>query len=76
MTRVCCPSCRLRFTGASTASLVSCPECGQALRSVPSAHAALGYRLFEFTEPLPELPMAVEMVLPTDASGRHGPRQA
>jgi hypothetical protein len=74
MTRACCPSCRLRFTSAATVPLGACPECGQALQSVPSARAALGYRLFEFTEQLPELPMAAEAALPVP-SWPHGPRQ-
>ena len=74
MTRACCPSCRLRFTSAATVSLSACPECGQALQSAPSARAALGYRLFQFTEPLPELPMAVEAALPVPVPP-HGLRQ-
>jgi predicted nucleic acid-binding Zn-ribbon protein len=74
MTRACCPSCRLRFTSAATVSLSACPDCGQALQSVPAAHAALGYRLFKFTEPLPELPIAVEAELPVPL-WPHGLRQ-
>jgi hypothetical protein len=70
MTRACCPSCRLRFTSASAASLEACPGCGQALQSIPSARAALGYRLFEFDEPLPELPIAAEAALPVSGRGR------
>src|SRR3954452_11580679 len=75
MTRACCPSCRLRFTSASAASLEACPECGQALLSVPSARVALGYRLFEFSEPLPELPIAVEAALPVGSPWPQGPRR-
>jgi hypothetical protein len=74
MTRVCCPSCRLRFTSAAAASLRTCPACGQVLESAPSAQAALGYRLFDFAEPLPELPMAGEAALPVDAPRPDGPR--
>ena len=62
MTRVCCPSCRLRFTAASTA-LTTCPECARDLEAVTSAAATLGYRLFETDSP-PALPMAVEVALP------------
>ena len=74
MTRACCPSCRMRFTSATAAYLEACPSCGQALQSVPSARAALGYRLFEFTDPLTELPVAVEAALPVPP-WPHGPRQ-
>ena len=76
MTRACCPDCRLRFTSAATASFITCPECGQELHPAPSAQAALGYRLFEFTDALPELPMAGEAVLPTGTLWPDGPRQS
>jgi hypothetical protein len=74
MTRACCPSCRLRFTSAASASFITCPECGQELQKIPSAHAALGYRLFEFTDALPEMPMAGQAALPVDAIWPDGPR--
>ena len=74
MTRACCPSCRMRFTSASAAYLDACPTCGQALQSVSSAQAALGYRLFEFSESLPEMPIAVEAALPVPPLP-HGPGQ-
>ena len=51
MTHVCCPSCRLRFSPAAAAYLVSCPECGGYLErspalSAPSASACLGHGTF------------------------------
>jgi predicted nucleic acid-binding Zn-ribbon protein len=66
MTRVSCPSCRLRFTGAAAAILTTCPDCGRELQAVPSAEATLGYRLFEPFEPERALPMAGEVALPID----------
>lgn len=75
MTRACCPSCRLRFTSALAVHIEACPACGEALQSVPSASAALGYRLFEFSDSLPELPIAVEAALPVDPPLLHGPRR-
>jgi hypothetical protein len=74
MTRACCPSCRLRFTSASAAHLSACPECDQALESIPSAQAAMGYRLFERADPLPELPMAGEAALPVGPPSPPPPR--
>jgi hypothetical protein len=69
MTRLSCPSCRLRFTNAVTAALTTCPECGRELQAVNSAETILGYRLFEAVDPHPALPMAVEAALPI-----HDPR--
>jgi len=43
MTRVSCPSCRLRFGAAATAILSSCPECGRHLEAVTSAEEILGF---------------------------------
>jgi hypothetical protein len=64
MTRLSCPSCRLRFTTAATATLTTCPECGRDLQAVPSAAETLGYRLFAPLDPQPALPMAAEAALP------------
>jgi hypothetical protein len=66
MTRVCCPSCRLRFTPASAASLAICPECRRDLRAVAYAEALVGYRLFGPIDAPPALPTAAEMALPKD----------
>jgi hypothetical protein len=64
MTRFCCPSCRLRFTGAATAYLEACPSCAGALAPVLSAAETLGYRLFDPGDAPLLLPMAVEAAIP------------
>jgi hypothetical protein len=69
MTRFCCPSCRLRFAGAATASLEDCPNCAGALVPVLSAADALGYRLFDAVDAPPALPMAVEVAIPLPGPG-------
>jgi predicted nucleic acid-binding Zn-ribbon protein len=69
MTRVSCPSCRLRFGAAATAILSSCPECGRHLEAVTSAEETLGFSLYAPMDARPVLPMAAEAALPID-----GPR--
>jgi hypothetical protein len=72
MTRLSCPSCRLRFAAAATATITTCPDCGQDLEAVISAEDTLGFRLFTPLDPQPELPMAVEAALPIDdLAARH-----
>ena len=66
MTRLSCPSCRLRFTAAATATTTTCPDCGRHLEAVTSAEDTLGFRLFTPLDPRPELPMAAEAALPID----------
>jgi hypothetical protein len=63
MTRLTCPSCRLRFTTTATATLATCPECARPLEAVSTA-ATLGHRLFGPADPPAALPMAAEAVLP------------
>jgi uncharacterized protein YbaR (Trm112 family) len=46
MTRLCCPTCKLRFTPAVAAFLASCPRCQEPLTAVEDGQAALGFRLF------------------------------
>lgn len=58
MTHVCCPSCRLRFTRASVAHLVTCPHCGEPPHVVRSATSLLGYRLVS------EPPLSVDLARP------------
>jgi hypothetical protein len=67
MTRLSCPSCRLRFTIAARATFTTCPECDRPLQAVGSAEATLGYRLFVMDDPQPALPMAAEAALPIPA---------
>jgi hypothetical protein len=65
MTRLSCPSCRLRFTAAVASNLTTCPDCGGDLEAVSSAAGTLGYRLFTPLDPQPALPMAVEAAPPS-----------
>jgi hypothetical protein len=69
MTRLSCPSCRLRFGAAATAILTTCPECERHLE-VASAEATLGLRLFAPADPRPALPTAVEAAMPLHGLGR------
>jgi hypothetical protein len=64
MTQACCPSCRLRFSRSSAASLESCPRCTQPLHRIASAQDALGYQLFDIADPSPALPVAGAVALP------------
>ena len=68
MTRVSCPSCRLRFTAAWPTSPATCPECAGDLEVVTSAAATLGYRLYPTDSP-PAMPMAASVALPIHGSG-------
>jgi hypothetical protein len=68
MTRLSCPGCRLRFSRAATATLTTCPECGQHLVAVGSTEATVGFGLFAPTDPRPALPMAIEAALPIHGS--------
>jgi cold shock protein len=43
--RLCCPSCRLRFSPGASASLLCCPTCGRELEELALARDALGYQL-------------------------------
>jgi hypothetical protein len=67
MTRLTCPSCRLRFASVSAATLTNCPSCAGELQAVASAEAALGFRLSEVGDPPAALPVAVAIALPTPA---------
>jgi predicted amidophosphoribosyltransferase len=66
MTRLSCPSCRMRFDLAATTLLTTCPECGRPLEAAGSAAETMGLRLFAPTDPQPTLPMAGEAALPPD----------
>ena len=68
MTHVCCPRCRLRFTPASSAYIVACPECGEPPQETTS-ESALGFRLLG-PEDLPiELSQAVAVAVPVPDPG-------
>jgi hypothetical protein len=70
VTRVCCPSCRLRFTPAATAFLTVCPECGEALRPI-AVQDAIGFRLFA-----PDEPQAMPPVVHGNAAASPEPPRA
>ena len=73
VTRLCCPACRLRFTPASAACIIACPECGDAPKAIVSLEHTVGFRLIG-PEDLPhELPYATAhaIALP-DPEVRHG----
>ena len=62
MTRLCCPTCRLRFILAA-ACLDACPECGEPLRA-SSLRATVGFRLMGLEDVPPSLPEAVAVSIP------------
>ena len=69
MTRVGCPSCRLRFTSAAAAYLVVCPECGRAPQPIAGAEGVVGFRLFVLEDVPCELPEAVAASIPIPDPG-------
>jgi hypothetical protein len=64
MTQACCPGCRLRFARNPAAHLETCPQCTQPVHWIISAQDALGYRLFDISDPSPAVPAAIAMALP------------
>jgi hypothetical protein len=73
VTQACCPSCRLRFDRASAAHLEACPVCAKPLHRIAGAKDALGYPLFDVTEPRPAVPVAGGFALPTPPPARERP---
>jgi hypothetical protein len=67
MTQICCPDCRLRFTGAAAAYLAACPQCAELLQPIPSAEAIIGFRRFSHDEFPYTVPTAVAIALPSPA---------
>ena len=63
MTRLICPSCRLRFASEPAATLTSCPSCAGDLQAVGSAEASLGSRLYTVVDPPAALPVAVAIAI-------------
>jgi hypothetical protein len=72
MTQDCCPSCRLRFTAAAAAYLVTCPECGRPAQPIARAEDVVGFRLFVGEDAPPALPeaLAASIPLPDPRAGR------
>ena len=64
MTRVCCPSCRLRFTPAAAAYVVRCPECGGPPERIASSERLVGFRLFEPQDIPHPVPEAIAVAIP------------
>lgn len=64
MTHVGCRSCRLRFTPASAAYLVACPECGRPLPPIVGAESVVGFRVFVPEDMSHELPETVAVPIP------------
>ena len=72
MTQIGCPSCRLRFTAAVAAHLISCPECGRAPQPIEGAQDVVGFRPF-VVEDVPQAPpeaLAVSIPIPDPGAGR------
>jgi hypothetical protein len=64
MTHIGCPGCRLRFTAAAAAYLVSCPECDRPPQPIGDAEEVVGFRLFVLEDEPHELPKAVAVSIP------------
>lgn len=64
MTHVGCPCCQLRFTSATAAHLLACPECGRPPRLIDSAEGVVGFRLFIPQGAPNSLPEAVAVSIP------------
>jgi hypothetical protein len=62
MTRLSCPTCRLRFI-LSVAYLDACPECGEPLRAL-ALQDTVGFRLMGVEDVPPSLPEAVAVSIP------------
>jgi hypothetical protein len=58
MTQACCPSCRLRFSRVAALSLEACPRCAQPVHWIFNSQDALGYPLFDISDPSREMPAA------------------
>lgn len=72
MTHVACPCCQLRFTPATAAHLLACPECGRSPQLMSAAEGVIGFRLFipaDVPNPLPHA-IAVSIPLPDPGAGR------
>jgi hypothetical protein len=64
MTHVGCLSCRLRFTPAAAAHLLSCPECGRPLQPMVGAESVVGFRVFVPEDVPRERPEALAVPIP------------
>jgi hypothetical protein len=71
MTQAVCSDCRLRFTPAVSAYLLTCPACGEPLQAPSGPAGAVGFRLFRLDDAPQALPEAIAVALPTPV---HTPR--
>jgi hypothetical protein len=69
MIQTCCPSCRLRFTGA-VAYLLACPKCGEPPQQIHHLDDVVGFRLFTPHDRADSLPAAISVALPVPEPGR------
>jgi predicted amidophosphoribosyltransferase len=69
MTRLCCPSCRLRFPPAASSYLIACPDCSQPLQSTDGLESIVGLRLFEPNGLPASFPEAIAVSLPVPEPG-------
>jgi hypothetical protein len=69
MTQIGCPSCRLRFTAAVAAYVISCPACGRRPHLIERAEDVVGFRLFVVDDVPPALPEAVAASIPIPVPG-------
>lgn len=72
MTHTLCPRCRLRFTPAASAYLLTCPACGGPAETAGSERA-IGCRLFEQVTIVDLLPAAIAAALAPSELGPHQP---
>jgi hypothetical protein len=73
VSRLCCLSCRLRFSPIAEAYLTACPECGAQPTSVQGPATLIGFRLVNPVDIAGELPEAIaaSLLIPSlDAVGR------
>jgi hypothetical protein len=69
MTQFGCRNCRLRFTGAASAYLAACPECGRPLHAIADAQGVVGFRLFVVEDAPHERPEALAVAIPVPDPG-------
>jgi hypothetical protein len=69
MTHVGCPCCQLRFTSATAALLVACPECGRPPQLIGAAEHVVGFRLFIPADAPNALPEAIAVSIPVPDPG-------
>jgi hypothetical protein len=69
MTRLCCPSCRLRFPPAASSYLIACPDCSEPLQPIDGLESTLGLRLFTLDSLPASFPEAIAASLPVPEPG-------